>query len=76
MEKAVDRAEEIRKAIGGSPIRTTQGPIPITMSLGVSASLHSDTRPLEEVLCEVDDAFYAAKSAGRNCCCLGSASQM
>jgi diguanylate cyclase (GGDEF)-like protein len=76
VEKAVDRAEEIRKAIGSSPIRTTHGPIPITMSLGVSTSLHSDTRPLEEVLCEVDDALYAAKSAGRNCCRLGSASQM
>lgn len=76
VEKALDRGEEIRKAIGASPIRTTHGPIPITLSLGVSTSLPSDTRPLEEILCEVDGALYAAKSAGRNCCCLGSASQM
>jgi two-component system, cell cycle response regulator len=75
VEKAVDRAEEIRKAIGGFPVRTTHGPIPITMSLGVSVSRPSDTRPLEEILCEADSALYAAKSAGRNCCRLGSASR-
>jgi diguanylate cyclase (GGDEF)-like protein len=73
VETAVDRAEEIRKAIGDSPIRTTQGSVPITLSLGVSVSRPCDTLPLEEILCEVDGALYAAKSAGRNCCRLGSA---
>jgi diguanylate cyclase (GGDEF)-like protein len=72
VETAVDRAEEIRKAIGDSPVHTTQGSVPITMSLGVSISRPSDTLPLEEILCEVDGALYAAKSAGRNCCRLGS----
>ena len=76
VEQAVDRAEEIRRAIGSSPVRTTHGPIPITMSLGVSVSRPSDTRPHEEILCEVDGALYAAKSAGRNCCRLGSASRV
>jgi diguanylate cyclase (GGDEF)-like protein len=76
VETAVDRAEEIRKAIGDSPVRTTQGPVPITMSLGVSISRPSDTLPLEEILCEVDGALYAAKSAGRNCCRLGSAGRV
>ncbi|MGA2906542.1 MAG: diguanylate cyclase [Terracidiphilus sp.] len=71
-EKSVDRVEEIRKAIGSSPVRTTHGRIPITMSLGVAVSSPSDTRPLEEILCEVDGALYAAKSAGRNCCRLGN----
>lgn len=71
-EKTLDRAEEIRNSIGGSPIATTRGPIPITMTLGVSVSPPSDPRPLEEILCEVDGALYAAKSAGRNCCRLGS----
>ena len=73
VETAADRAEEIRKAIGDSPIRTTQGSVPITLSLGVSVSRPCDTLPLEEILCEVDGALYAAKSAGRNCCRLGSA---
>ena len=73
---AKERTEEIRKAIGNSPIRTTHGDIPITMSVGVFVSDGSDTRLLEEVLSEADGALYAAKSAGRNCCCLGSASQV
>ena len=73
---AKDRAEEIRKAIGNSPIRTTHGDIPITMSVGAFVSDGSDTRLLEEVLSEADGALYAAKSAGRNCCCLGSASRV
>jgi len=73
---AKDRVEEIRNAIGNSPIRTTQGDVPITMSVGVFVSYGSDTRLLEEVLCEADGALYAAKSAGRNCCCLSSASRM
>jgi diguanylate cyclase (GGDEF)-like protein len=75
VETAVDRVEALRKAIGDVPIRTTQGPIPITMSLGVSVSRPSDALPIEEVLCEADGALYAAKSAGRNCCRLGSASR-
>jgi diguanylate cyclase (GGDEF)-like protein len=66
-DTVMDRAEEIRKAIGGSSVRTSQGSIPITMSLGVFASLPTDDRSLEEILCEVDGALYAAKSAGRNC---------
>jgi two-component system, cell cycle response regulator len=76
VETAVDRAEEIRKAIGDSPVHTTQGSVPITLSLGVSISRPSDTLPLEEILCEVDGALYAAKSAGRNCCRLGSAGRV
>jgi two-component system, cell cycle response regulator len=74
-EMALGRAEEIRKAIGRSPIGTTQGPVPVTLSVGVSVSRPSDTLPLEEILCEVDGALYAAKSAGRDCCRLGSASR-
>jgi len=72
VEQPMDRAEEIRKAIEGSPVRTSHGPIPITMSLGVSASHPSDSRPLEEILCQVDGALYTAKSAGRNRCCMGN----
>ncbi len=68
----MDRAEEIRTAIGSSPFRTSCGSIPVTVSLGVLAGCRTDKRPLEEVLCEVDGALYAAKSAGRNCCCLAA----
>ena len=71
-DMAMGRAEEIRKAIGNTPISTTRGSIPITISLGVYAGPAGEARPLGEVLCEVDNALYAAKTAGRNCCCLGA----
>jgi diguanylate cyclase (GGDEF)-like protein len=75
-DKAMERAEEIRKAIGDTPFRTSRGSIPVTISMGVFSSFASNTRALEEALCEVDSALYAAKTAGRNCCCLGAASRM
>ena len=75
-DKAMERAEEIRKAIGDTPFRTSRGSIPVTISMGVFSSFASNTRTLEEALCEVDSALYAAKTAGRNCCRLGAASRM
>lgn len=66
-DTVMNRAEEIRKAICSSAVRTSQSSIPITISLGVLASCPTDDRPIEEILCQVDGALYAAKSAGRNC---------
>jgi two-component system, cell cycle response regulator len=61
------RAEEIRRAIASEPVQTIQGPIPVTMSLGVLSSKDWGLRPVEELLREVDAALYKAKAAGRNC---------
>ena len=72
---AMERAEEIRKAIGSTPVHAAPGPIPVTISMGVFFSLASDKKTLEEALSEVDGALYAAKEAGRNCCCMGSVSR-
>ncbi len=71
-DMAMERAEEIRKAVGNTPISTARGSISVTMSLGVCASHAGDTWTLEEVLCEVDSALYAAKTAGRNRCSLSA----
>jgi diguanylate cyclase (GGDEF)-like protein len=65
--KAMDRAEEIRCAVCRSPIITTQGPLSISLSVGVIASRGLDLMTVEEFLCEVDRALYTAKAAGRNC---------
>jgi two-component system, cell cycle response regulator len=65
--KSMDRAEEIRSAVCRSPITTTQGPLSITVSVGVVASRGLDLVTVEEFLCEVDRALYTAKAAGRNC---------
>jgi two-component system cell cycle response regulator len=71
--KAVSRAEEIRTAIGKSVISTTQGPLSITMSVGVIASRGRGIEAAEEFLCDVDRALYRAKAAGRNCTWLAGA---
>lgn len=66
--KALSRAEHIRTAINRAPISTAQGKLPITVSLGVFASLGEDPKSLEEIVCAADHALYEAKAAGRNCC--------
>jgi diguanylate cyclase (GGDEF)-like protein len=66
------RAEQIRRAIATVPVQTIQGPIPVTMSLGVLSSKDWGLRPVEELLQEVDVALYKAKAAGRNCVKLAS----
>jgi diguanylate cyclase (GGDEF)-like protein len=61
------RAEEIRNAISRSPVQTSSGPVPITMSLGVLLTCEWGVRSVEQLLQETDEALCAAKAAGRNC---------
>jgi diguanylate cyclase (GGDEF)-like protein len=64
---AFARAEEIRNAIARLPVQTAQGPLSVTMSLGVLPAGSFGRLPVEDILHEVDVALYAAKGAGRNC---------
>jgi diguanylate cyclase (GGDEF)-like protein len=61
------RAEQIRKAIALKPVQTSNGAVPITMSLGLLLSHEWGNRPVEVLLQEADAALYVAKAAGRNC---------
>ena len=65
---ALARADQLREAIAASPIPTTRGPIPMTVSIGVLVAQDWGHPTPEEVLREVDIALYASKAAGRNCC--------
>ena len=57
---APGRAEEIRKAISDSPVQTSIGPFPITMSMGMHQTEKWGFRSVEELLHDVDLALYAA----------------
>ena len=67
LPSALQRAEEIRRAIASAPVQTVRGPVPVTMSLGILASTEWGVLPAEELLREADVALYKAKAAGRNC---------
>jgi two-component system, cell cycle response regulator len=64
---APTRAEAIRQTISNRPIQTAKGPLNLTMSVGLLLSSEWGMRPPEDLLHEVDNALYEAKSAGRNC---------
>lgn len=65
---AISRADQLRQMVAGSPVTTTRGPIPITISLGVLLVQEWGQPTCDDVLREVDAALYASKAAGRNCC--------
>ena len=64
---AFARAEEIRKTIAQTPVPSANGPIPVSMSVGLLLSHDWGHLRVEELLPEADAALYAAKAAGRNC---------
>ena len=62
-----ERSEQVRSAIGDRPIITKEGPITVTMSIGVATILNwSQSKAIEPFLRETDAALYRAKAAGRN----------
>jgi eukaryotic-like serine/threonine-protein kinase len=58
-------AERLRVGIEATPIPTRSGPLPITVSVGVS-HLVTDDREIGDVLGRADRALYRAKENGRN----------
>lgn len=71
-KEAVTFAERLRAAVEGNSIKTSEGEIYVTMSVGI-VSFSEDTlaahdEPLiENLLSKADMALYEAKSRGRNC---------
>jgi diguanylate cyclase (GGDEF)-like protein len=73
---AAAQAERLRACINREPVDTPEGPIPVTLSLGVAAS-----EPVTEVdpdllLRAADTALYRAKNRGRNCVELATAVEL
>jgi two-component system, cell cycle response regulator len=64
IDDAIIRAEEIRSAVGGTPISHGPAPISITVSMGVATA--KDSGDLVHLLTATDEALYRAKANGRN----------
>jgi diguanylate cyclase (GGDEF)-like protein/PAS domain S-box-containing protein len=57
-------AERLREQVEHSAMETPQGPVSVTISVGVAERAESDD--LTTLLARADQALYAAKQAGRN----------
>jgi diguanylate cyclase (GGDEF)-like protein/PAS domain S-box-containing protein len=62
---ALSTAERLRGILAESPLKTDQGPVSVTVSIGV-AELKEADKGLEDILRRADMALYQAKSNGRN----------
>lgn len=62
---AAEFAERLRSTVGGDPIRTAAGPVPVTVSIGV-ATHHTPDTTMADLLARADAALYRAKRAGRD----------
>jgi two-component system cell cycle response regulator len=61
---ALNTAQRIRERISGEPFNTSEGLVPVTVSLGISVSDGSEDP--EKVILAADAALYRAKKSGRN----------
>lgn len=64
LEGARRAAERIREAVAATPFDTEAGPVPITVSIGVTAHRAGDS--MDELLSRADQALYQSKQDGRN----------
>lgn len=63
---AVTLAERLRQAVQGAPHHTSDQPIGVTISIGVTTRLPADGASLDTLLSQADQAMYQAKHRGRN----------
>jgi two-component system cell cycle response regulator len=66
LECAAAFAERVRQCVSGDPIDTPEGMIPVTISLGVTASCKDRTKDADFFVKAADEALYRAKENGRN----------
>ena len=64
---ATRRANEIRCLVCKDAVVTTFATVPITLSIGVTATDETQNLTVEGLLQQADEALYCAKNQGRNC---------
>lgn len=65
-ERAALFAERLRAGVGTDPVDTSEGLIPVTLSLGATVSREGAETDVKTLVQAADQALYQAKSAGRN----------
>src|SRR5437763_1064016 len=65
MPETIELAERIRAHVAEKPVTVKSGSIPVTISIGVTAS-RAEVFSAERLLQEADTALYLAKGTGRN----------
>jgi diguanylate cyclase (GGDEF)-like protein/PAS domain S-box-containing protein len=66
-EGASNFAERVRLSISDRAVETDEGPVPVTLSMGVAVVNGPAKVDLDSVISAADNALYEAKDAGRNC---------
>ena len=65
LASALEIAEQIRSRLASASIESRTGKINTTVSIGTTPLKTGDSKT-DDLLSRADDAFYAAKTAGRN----------
>ncbi|MDX1584088.1 MAG: diguanylate cyclase [Thermoanaerobaculia bacterium] len=65
-QQAIRIAERIRQAIARNPVKTEDGMVDVSASLGVATAGATEDVPIAELITRADDALYRAKETGRN----------
>jgi diguanylate cyclase (GGDEF)-like protein len=66
LEQARIVSERLRELVNAEPVKTSAGPLDVTISLGV-AEIDSETETIAELLNRADQGLLAAKRQGRDC---------
>ncbi|MBM4054237.1 MAG: diguanylate cyclase [Planctomycetes bacterium] len=66
LEDTVTYAERLRVCIEKNVVKTSEVTIPVTMSMGVTASVDGKATDVESIIHTADNALYRAKNNGRN----------
>jgi len=66
LEVAARVAERLRAAVENHPVAGPEGPLPVTISLGVASVPHAQISAPAELIAAADRALYRAKENGRN----------
>lgn len=66
LEDSLAAAERTRAAVASEPVSTEAGPVLVTISIGVAATVPGRPVSIKHVLHAADEALYRAKANGRN----------